>query len=50
MATNSLKQHRIGWAGAGRMGYAMAERLLKSGCDLAIWNRTRAEIWARGGN
>jgi len=43
MATNSLKKHRIGWAGAGRMGYAMAERLLKSGCDLAIWNRTRAK-------
>jgi len=43
MATNTLKQHRIGWAGAGRMGYAMAERLLNSGCDLAIWNRTRAK-------
>ncbi len=43
MATNSLKQHRIGWAGTGRMGYAMAERLLKSGCDLAVWNRTRAK-------
>ncbi len=43
MANNTLKQHRIGWAGAGRMGYAMAERLLESGCDLAIWNRTRAK-------
>ncbi len=43
MATNSLKQHRIGWAGTGRMGFAMAERLLKSGCDLAVWNRTRAK-------
>jgi len=43
MADNSLKQHRIGWAGAGRMGYAMAERLLKAGCDVAVWNRTRAK-------
>jgi 3-hydroxyisobutyrate dehydrogenase-like beta-hydroxyacid dehydrogenase len=23
------------------MGYAMAERLAKGGCDLAVWNRTR---------
>ncbi|MDX1561893.1 MAG: NAD(P)-dependent oxidoreductase [Gammaproteobacteria bacterium] len=33
----------LGWVGAGRMGYAMAERLAKAGCDLAIWNRTRAK-------
>jgi 3-hydroxyisobutyrate dehydrogenase-like beta-hydroxyacid dehydrogenase len=31
----------LGWIGAGRMGYAMAERLAKGGCDLAVWNRTR---------
>jgi 3-hydroxyisobutyrate dehydrogenase len=36
--TNS---HKLGWIGAGRMGYAMAERLAKGGCDLAVWNRTR---------
>jgi 3-hydroxyisobutyrate dehydrogenase len=30
----------LGWIGAGRMGYAMAERLAKAGCDLAVWNRT----------
>jgi len=23
------------------MGYAMAERLAKGGCDIAVWNRTR---------
>lgn len=31
----------LGWIGAGRMGYAMAERLAKAGCDLSVWNRTR---------
>lgn len=30
----------LGWIGAGRMGYAMAERLAKGGCDLSVWNRT----------
>jgi len=41
MATkNALK---IGWIGMGRMGYPMAERLLKAGHDVTIWNRTRAK-------
>ena len=31
----------LGWIGTGRMGYVMAERLAKGGCDLAVWNRTR---------
>jgi 3-hydroxyisobutyrate dehydrogenase len=33
----------LGWIGAGRMGYAMAERLAKGGCDISVWNRTRAK-------
>ena len=33
----------LGWIGAGRMGYAMAERLAKAGCDIAVWNRTKAK-------
>ena len=33
---------KIGWIGVGRMGYPMAERLLKAGHQLSIWNRTRA--------
>jgi 3-hydroxyisobutyrate dehydrogenase len=33
----------IGWIGAGRMGYPMAERLLKAGHQVSIWNRTRAK-------
>ena len=32
---------KLGWIGTGRMGYAMAERLAKAGCDLAVWNRTK---------
>src|SRR5215470_10954884 len=35
--------HKIGWIGMGRMGYPMAERLLKAGYQVAIWNRTRAK-------
>ena len=34
-------KQKLGWIGAGRMGYAMAERLAKGGCDIAVWNRTR---------
>ncbi|HEY2044618.1 MAG TPA: NAD(P)-dependent oxidoreductase [Jatrophihabitans sp.] len=35
------EQSRIGWIGTGRMGHAMAYRLLRSGRDVAVWNRTR---------
>jgi 3-hydroxyisobutyrate dehydrogenase len=38
-----MKKHKLGWIGIGRMGYAMAERLAKSGCDISVWNRTRAK-------
>jgi 3-hydroxyisobutyrate dehydrogenase len=38
-----LRQRKLGWIGAGRMGTAMATRLAKAGCDLAIYNRTRAK-------
>jgi 3-hydroxyisobutyrate dehydrogenase len=34
---------RLGWVGTGRMGTAMATRLLRAGCDLAVYNRTRAK-------
>jgi len=40
MSKNTLK---VGWIGAGRMGLPMAERLLKAGCDVSVWNRTRAK-------
>lgn len=34
---------KLGWIGAGRMGYEMAGRLAKGGCDIAVWNRTRSK-------
>jgi 3-hydroxyisobutyrate dehydrogenase-like beta-hydroxyacid dehydrogenase len=33
----------IGWIGTGRMGHAMAGRLLAAGEDVAVWNRTRSK-------
>lgn len=36
-------RHTIGWIGMGRMGYPMAERLIKAGNTVQIWNRTRAK-------
>jgi 3-hydroxyisobutyrate dehydrogenase len=33
----------IGWIGTGRMGYQLVLRLLRSGYDVAAWNRTRAK-------
>jgi 3-hydroxyisobutyrate dehydrogenase len=36
-------KQKIGWIGVGRMGLPMAERLLKAGHDLSIWNRTRSK-------
>ena len=42
MPTPTNKQ-TLGWIGAGRMGYAMAERLARGGCDIAVWNRTKAK-------
>src|SRR6202043_2000294 len=41
MATNNTQ--KIGWIGMGRMGFPMAERLIKAGHDVSIWNRTRAK-------
>jgi 3-hydroxyisobutyrate dehydrogenase len=34
---------QIGWIGTGRMGHAMAGRLLAAGQNVHIWNRTRAK-------
>lgn len=37
---------KIGVAGIGRMGAAIAERLLKHGHQVTVWNRTRAKAEA----
>jgi 3-hydroxyisobutyrate dehydrogenase len=41
--STKMTKHSLGWIGMGRMGYPMAERLLKAGHSVAIWNRTRAK-------
>lgn len=38
-----MSAHSIGWIGAGRMGFAMAKRLLQAGCKVAVYNRTRSK-------
>jgi 3-hydroxyisobutyrate dehydrogenase-like beta-hydroxyacid dehydrogenase len=35
--------HRIGWLGTGRMGAAMAARLISDGAAVTVWNRTAAK-------
>jgi 3-hydroxyisobutyrate dehydrogenase-like beta-hydroxyacid dehydrogenase len=36
----------LGWIGTGRMGAALAARLLRAGCDVTVYNRTRAKAEA----
>lgn len=43
MNAERAKQARLGWIGTGRMGFDMARRLARGGCDLTVWNRTRAK-------
>ncbi len=38
-----FKDRTLGWVGTGRMGYALAARLLDAGCDVAVYNRTRSK-------
>jgi 3-hydroxyisobutyrate dehydrogenase len=45
------KAMSVGWIGAGRMGYALIERLLDAGHDVSVYNRTRSKaepLAARG--
>jgi 3-hydroxyisobutyrate dehydrogenase len=34
---------RLGWLGTGRMGVPLIHRLLAAGCDVTVFNRTRAK-------
>jgi 3-hydroxyisobutyrate dehydrogenase len=43
MASTNGPAARLGWAGTGRMGYALVSRLLRAGHDVAVYNRTRAK-------
>jgi 3-hydroxyisobutyrate dehydrogenase len=42
-ATAQRDAPRVGWVGTGRMGSALAVRLLRAGYDVAVYNRTRAK-------
>ena len=35
--------HRLGWLGTGRMGISLIHRLLGAGCDVTVYNRTKAK-------
>jgi 3-hydroxyisobutyrate dehydrogenase-like beta-hydroxyacid dehydrogenase len=40
-----MAKHTIGWVGAGgRMGFAMAKRLLDAGFEVTAYNRTRSKV------
>src|SRR6201996_2126458 len=41
--SETVLHHRRGGLGAGRMGTALALRLLAAGCDLTVYNRTKAK-------
>ena len=37
------KRMTVGWFGVGRMGFALAQRLLDAGHDVSVYNRTRSK-------
>jgi 3-hydroxyisobutyrate dehydrogenase len=43
MNDGALHNTKLGWIGTGRMGYEMAARLGRAGCNITAWNRTRAK-------
>jgi 3-hydroxyisobutyrate dehydrogenase-like beta-hydroxyacid dehydrogenase len=43
MPEGTLSEKTLGWVGAGRMGQALAARLLEAGCDVTVYNRTRSK-------
>ena len=41
--TDQGTERRLGWLGTGRMGSALIRRLLAAGCDVSVYNRTKAK-------
>ena len=39
----AAREPKAGWIGLGRMGFPMAERLVKAKFDVSLWNRTRSK-------
>lgn len=44
--TENAADAKVGWIGTGRMGAAIAKRLLAAGTEVWVWNRTRAKAEA----
>lgn len=40
---NEQAVKKVGYVGLGIMGHAMASNLMKSGCEMIVWNRTAAK-------
>lgn len=36
-------QGKVGFLGLGIMGAPMASNLIKAGCDVTVWNRTKSK-------
>jgi len=43
MTDARANRYRLGWIGTGRMGSVLVGRLLDRGCDVTVYNRTRAK-------
>ncbi|HYM31686.1 MAG TPA: NAD(P)-dependent oxidoreductase [Candidatus Cybelea sp.] len=43
MSAAPVNRPCIGWIGMGRMGFPMAERLVRAGYDVMVYNRTKAK-------
>ncbi|MFL5871783.1 MAG: NAD(P)-dependent oxidoreductase, partial [Solirubrobacterales bacterium] len=43
MEDAKLGRTPIGWIGTGRMGYSLVSRLVRAGCDVSVYNRTRSK-------
>ncbi|XP_022998569.1 glyoxylate/succinic semialdehyde reductase 2, chloroplastic-like [Cucurbita maxima] len=41
--SSSKEELRVGFLGLGIMGAPMAQNLIKSGCDVTVWNRTKSK-------
>lgn len=42
-ASSAKEELRIGFLGLGIMGAPMAQNLIKNGCDVTVWNRTKSK-------
>lgn len=43
MRSQKISLSNVGWVGTGRMGFAMAERIVDAGYELIVWKRTQSK-------